>query len=616
MNGAAFDSVVPTVTTTGLRCRGSPRFRDHGTDPRGLNLEDLRRVLSRTGPRPRLPSRRRPAAPPRRAGPPRARDRGAAVPGTRTPTPRPKPECPPSPRRPPAPRRPTRPRPPAPRPRAASARPASTFASRLPKRTVFPDGSFAKPEPVRVARWPTRTRAGSTDAAASLRPRAGEGLRNQDPPGRRGPRCRDPPAAPSPAGRATLSERGGRCGPRRDAAPPGDAARHSAPGGAPVMAPAGASAPAPRARAGRRRNPERATSRMRGALPGRTTQPPGAARPGEEARQVSGEAGRRPAAQARAAQARAAQARAAQARAALARAALAAAWRPASTAAARARRLAPLLARRAVAGRAVAGRAPANRAGPRAPSGAPPERAPHPRTPPRPPRRRSRPPPASWRPSAPRGLRGSMAVRQAAPRAAARLGPPIRPGSPRRDNSSATAAGRYCGAGLAPGPSPTKNGSSSIAVGGAPTGTTASATSTGISPGAAESCDRGLDGRGLDRRLPCRHLARRRLLHEARGQNLDPRLEVALDADAVGLLRRPEPQDVAGADASLPLDPGRVHVQAARRAGVVGERLVEVGPHTGVDRADPGKVHDQVTVRVGPDQDLGDDLGQGRGGGR
>ena len=65
---------------------------------------------------------------------------------------------------------------------------------------------------------------------------------------------------------------------------------------------------------------------------------------------MSGEAGRRPAAQARAAQARAAQARAAQARAALARAALAAAWRPASTAAARARRLAPLLARQSAKG--------------------------------------------------------------------------------------------------------------------------------------------------------------------------------------------------------------------------------------------------------------------------
>ena len=94
----------------------------------------------------------------------------------------------------------------------------------------------------------------------------------------------------------------------------------------------------------------------------------------------------------------------------------------------------------------------------------------------------------------------------------------------------------------------------------------------------------------------------------ARGQHLDPRRELALDAHAVGLLRRPEPQHVALADGGLPLDPGRVHVEPARRVRVVDDRLVEVRPDPGVDGADAGEIHDQVAVGVGADQDLGDDL--------
>ena len=100
-----------------------------------------------------------------------------------------------------------------------------------------------------------------------------------------------------------------------------------------------------------------------------------------------------------------------------------------------------------------------------------------------------------------------------------------------------------------------------------------------------------------------------RALHEvARGQHLDPRREVALNAHAVGLLRGSEPQHVSLADGGLALDPGRVHVEPARRVRVVHDRLVEVRPDPGVDGADAGEVHDQVAVGIGADQDLGDDF--------
>ena len=92
------------------------------------------------------------------------------------------------------------------------------------------------------------------------------------------------------------------------------------------------------------------------------------------------------------------------------------------------------------------------------------------------------------------------------------------------------------------------------------------------------------------------------------GQHLDPRLEVQLHADAVRLLRRAQPQHVALADGGLVLHPLGVHVHAPRRARVVDGRLVEVGPQLRVDRADPGKLHHQVAVGIGADQDLGHDL--------
>ena len=92
------------------------------------------------------------------------------------------------------------------------------------------------------------------------------------------------------------------------------------------------------------------------------------------------------------------------------------------------------------------------------------------------------------------------------------------------------------------------------------------------------------------------------------GQHLDPRLEVQLHADAVRLLGRTQPQHVALADGGLVLHARGVDVDAPRRTRVVDDRLVEVGPQLGVDRADPGKLHHQVAVGIGADQDLGHDL--------
>ena len=57
-----------------------------------------------------------------------------------------------------------------------------------------------------------------------------------------------------------------------------------------------------------------------------------------------------------------------------------------------------------------------------------------------------------------------------------------------------------------------------------------------------------------------------------------------------------------------PSTAGRVHVEPARRVRVVHDRLVEVRPDPGVDGADAGEVHDQVAVGIGADQDLGDDF--------
>jgi hypothetical protein len=89
---------------------------------------------------------------------------------------------------------------------------------------------------------------------------------------------------------------------------------------------------------------------------------------------------------------------------------------------------------------------------------------------------------------------------------------------------------------------------------------------------------------------------------------LDPRLEVELDADAVGLLGRAQPQHVALIDRRLPLDAVGVDVEAPWGPRLVDDRLVEVGPDPRVDGAHAGKVDDEVAVGVGPDQDLGDDL--------
>ncbi len=103
-------------------------------------------------------------------------------------------------------------------------------------------------------------------------------------------------------------------------------------------------------------------------------------------------------------------------------------------------------------------------------------------------------------------------------------------------------------------------------------------------------------------RRPVRRLVGRRR------QDLAPRLEAALDADALGLVRGPQPQHVPFAEHGLLLDAHGVDVEAARRARVPRHRLAQLRPDAGVDGADRRQIDAELAIGIGTDQDLAHDV--------
>ena len=160
----------------------------------------------------------------------------------------------------------------------------STLASRSSNSTELPAGSEAKPEPVSVARWPTRKRAGSTPSRRTPPPRSRRAARTTAP-------STTHAAAPRPTGRTQAgTPRDGRRAGREDG--PGRrtalvAARPSGPGDARArarcadagrgeaarraMARAAARAMARAAAAGCRRGSRRPASRVRRESPAGTS---------------------------------------------------------------------------------------------------------------------------------------------------------------------------------------------------------------------------------------------------------------------------------------------------------------------------------------------------------